>query len=162
MDIYLGTVSEVIDTDKFVIKFTIREVVEDAKAYPVDTFDEPNIGDPIVVYQLESVFGYCYLYKKLRVADYTRMKLGNSEIDLTNESISITTKNGATVTVSSDGAIQIYSAGSIDIQSDTKISLDAPQIESSGSVVSGAPGPFCAIQVCPYSGQPHTGNIVSK
>ena len=40
MDYRLGKVTSVIDPLKFVIKFTIDIYIEDAIAYPIDTFDE--------------------------------------------------------------------------------------------------------------------------
>lgn len=162
MELYLGTVSEVTDSNKFIIKFDVLNQIESMLAYPIDTFDEPNIGDPIIVYQIESIFGYSYMYKKLRLQDYTRMKLGNSEIDITNDSINITTKDGSMIVISSDGDIVINSNGAIRLQSDSKITIDAPQVSMTGSNVSGGQGPFCSILTCPVTGLPHTGNTVSK
>lgn len=188
MDLYLGTVTEIIDDKKFVIKFTIPGMIENAKAFPVDTFDEPNEGDPLLLYGIETIFGYSYLYKKLRLADHTRMKLLDSIIDIFDDHIEITSKD-TTIMVNGDGTCTIKpkesltietkevslknesttleSSSSFEIKSPT-ITVDGANVTITGGVLtvngSVAPtgsGPFCGITVCPFAGVPHVGPKVT-
>lgn len=163
MDIQLGIVTNIVDPDKFIITFSIADIIQDMKAYPIDVDDQPQIGDPIVLFGLESIYGYSYLYKKQRLLDYTRMKLGNSEIAINGSFISITTKGGNNIVVSADGDLAIHSNSNITISSKSKIKLDSPQIEFPSGKVSGEPnGPFNSIPICPFTKQPHGGNILMK
>ena len=60
-----------------------------AYADPIDTFDQPEVGDPIVLYEIESVFGFSFMYKKQRLFDHTRMKLNKSLVDIFDDHIEI-------------------------------------------------------------------------
>ena len=121
------------------------------------------MGDEIVLYELESILGISYLYKKLRLDDYTRLKIGKTEIDIKNDGINL---------ISGSSQITIHESGSIDISvSDTNtinidggtINLDANTLSAnSGTVIPTGVGPFCAITTCPYTGMPHVGNISKK
>lgn len=177
MKTYLGTVTGVTDPNKFVIKFEIPNVIQDAIAFPIETTDEPNEGNQILVYEMESIFGFSFLYKKLRLEDYTRMKIGDSIIELHNDSINIATSGGGDISISSSGDIDIKSDNNINIRSGSNLNLkiegnaninvsgtatlDASRIKfPNRSVTPTGSGPFCAIAVCPYTGQPHVGNTV--
>jgi len=89
MDLALGKVTEIVNPEKFIIKFTIEDSIEDAVAYPIDTFDELNIGDPILIYGLDTIFGMSFIYQKQRLFDHTRLKLGDQLIDIMKDRITI-------------------------------------------------------------------------
>lgn len=178
MDYKLGRVTEVVDPLKFIIKFTIDNYIEDAIAYPIDTFDEPNVGNPVQIYEIESILGWSFVYKKQRLTDYTRLKLGNSTLEITDEGINILTSSGNDVFINSDGGITINSNGNINItsggtvnvkgegnvkiESGATLSLKGGLIKSeNNSVAATGNGPFCAIKICPYTGQPHVGNTIT-
>lgn len=177
MDYKLGRVTSIVDPLRFVIKFTIDNYIEDAVAYPIDTFDEPNVGNPIQVYEIESILGWSFVYKKQRLDDYTRLKLGNSTVEITDEGINILTSSGNDVFINSDGGVTINSAnninisssgniningsGNVNVESSSTLSLKGSMIKSqNSSVPPTGKGPFCAIKICPYTGQPHVGDTV--
>lgn len=166
----IGRVSKVVDKKKFIIKATISGLVEDIIAYPIEGSDEPEVGEEVVLFGLETVFGFSYLYKKMRLFDFTRFKFGDSVIQLTENGIAIQTKNGKDILIHSNGDIDVESDATINIKgksnisvtSETSIKLKAPKIEMPVGNVAPNPagGPFNAIKVCPYTGAPHSGNIV--
>lgn len=174
-----GIVSGVYNPNTFVIKFTVKNYIEDAIAYPADLApDEPNKGDPVLIYETETIFGYSFLYTKLRLKDHIRMKLGNSSIEIHDDRINVNTENGNTVIITSDGNITVSSKSDINIESSggavTVKGTSSVNIESSGTInlkgniksnAKGNPaakGPFCAIPVCPVTNLPHTTNIVME
>lgn len=173
-----GVVTEIYDPYKFVIKFTIEGEIENAIAYPVDTFDEPNVGDPVEIEELESIFGYSFTYKKLRLKNHTRLKLGKSTVELDENGINITTDKGNTVFIDSDGAITISSSSNIDVISKSSINIKAEgnidlnckgtvnvkagTVQAKGTVQPSVEGgPFNALKVCPYTGQLHSGSVIN-
>lgn len=162
MDILLGIVTKIEDPNKFIIRFSVADIIQDMIAYPADVYDNPELNEPVIVYSLETIFGYSYMYSKQRLKDFTRIRIGNSDITLTKDMVAITTENGNNIVVSSDGDVQIKSNGGITVSSETQIQLDAPQIKFPAGQVSGTSGPFNTIPVCPFSGAPHSGNILSK
>ena len=105
-DIMLGVVSKIEDPNKFIIRFTIESLIEDCIAYPFDTFDQPEIGDPIVLFGLESILGYSYMWSKQRHFDYTRLKHTDSVIEIKNEEINI---------IIGSSSIKMKKNGTIDI-----------------------------------------------
>lgn len=148
MDIYLGKVTEVPDDGsderlKFVIKFEIKDYLENQVAYPIDTFDEPNVDDPVILYRIESIFGYSFLYKKLRLDDHTRLKIEKTWIDLFTDKLEICLgddkkvnivldENGASsislgdsseVTIEKDSGITIKGKSTITIEGDNSVEI---------------------------------------
>jgi hypothetical protein len=109
MNIILGRISEIVDEHKFVIKFNSPGLIdEQCLAYPVDTFDEPNVDDEILLFSLNDKFEYSWFYKKLRLEDHTRLKLLESLIDVTKDSIEIHTSDGRQkIFLQKDGTLEI-------------------------------------------------------
>jgi len=174
MDLYLGTVTEIVDDKKFIIKFKIPSLIEGAEAYPVDTFDEVVEGDPILLYGLETIFGYSYLYKKLRLDDHTRLKLLDSLVDIFDDHIEITSKD-TSIMINSDGSCTIKpkesltvetkeyklnSSSSAELKSAT-VTITGGELTVNGMVTPTGSGPFCGITVCPFTGLPHVGSKVT-
>jgi len=183
MEVRFGVVTDVIDPLKFVIKFKVSGYIEDAVAYPVVAKDEPNKDDPVLIYVIENKFGWSYMYEKIKLKDFIRHKLGNSEIDITEENIAIKTKEGNEVIIDANGSITIKSAKEINIESDTdvninatgdinlktngEVELDAPSISLKGSYLpdmstAGSKGGFSCIPNCLYLGAPHSCTRVIK
>lgn len=152
---------------KFIIQFTAKGVVEDATAYPASVTDQPEVGEEIMVFELETVFGFCYLYQKMKTEDNTRFRIGNSLVDIQPDCIDIACKNGNTISITSDGDLTVSTNGNLQlsIKGDADISvggncaLSAASVEmpQTGTVAPTGTGPFCAITTCPYTGLPHTG-----
>ena len=175
MNIRLGSVTSIVDSSKFIIRFSVPKFIEDQIAYPMDVYDEPNIGDPIVLFELESVFGLSYMYSKERLRDFTRLKIGESTVELKNDKINIKS-NGGNVVVDAKGDIIIKSASTLSIKSDSNLSIESTgDITVKGGKVSligskvempnrtpiaTGTGPFNCIPVCPFTGQPHSSNFV--
>lgn len=179
MDIMLGTVSSIVDSNKFVIKFTTKEVIENAIAYPIQNSDEPNIGDPIVLYQLETFYGYSYLWQKLRLKDFTRLKLGNSVINITEEGIDIQASSGNEVYIESSGdmtvlcrsntTMHVNETADVTVVGDLNLNVGGNikvtgcksiEVPAGGTVNATGSGPFNAIKVCPYTSAPHCGSKI--
>jgi len=105
-DIMLGVVSKIENPDKFVIRFTIKGYLEDCIAYPFDNDDQPVVGDPIVLFGLENVYGYSWMYKKQRLLEHTQFKHTDSVINIKKDNITI--KSGdAIIELTKDGKITI-------------------------------------------------------
>lgn len=175
MNISLGRVSKIEDPLKFIIRFTIEEVIEDCIAYPIDTFDELNEGDPVLLYEIESIFGFSYLYKKLRLYDYTRLKLKDSQINIKEDIIEIFHK-GSIIRILDNEDIEIEAKSNIKVTSEKDINIEAQsnctvkspkvkitggQLDTKGQVAPTGSGPYCGITVCPFVGLPHVGPTVT-
>lgn len=165
MDVIPAVVSAVEDDKKFVIRFTVEGLIDNMIAYPIDVTDEPQIGDPILVLRLETIFGYCFMYNKMRLNDVTRLKLKNAEIDITEDAVIISAENkekgsSSTVVVNKEGDVEINCSSDIVISSNNKIELSAPIVKCEGRVIPDGQGPFCAIDVCPVTGLPTRGSMV--
>jgi hypothetical protein len=125
MAVKLGTVASIIDPNKFIITFNVPEFIEGMIAYPLDVYDEPRIGDPVWCYPLENKFNLSWVYTKERLLDYTRLKLGNSTVNIRPSSIDIETRSGNTININADGDITISSNNKILINSSSDINVDA-------------------------------------
>jgi len=73
--------------DRFVVYFDIPMLLTEQIAYPIEVNEQPEVGDEILVFELESVFGVSYLYSKLHLDNFIRFCIGNSSIKLTNDKI---------------------------------------------------------------------------
>jgi hypothetical protein len=154
-NIMLGTVSKIEDPNKFIIRFTIEDYIEDCIAYPIDTFDQPEVGDPIVLFGLESILGYSWMWQKQRLFDHTRLKHDDSVIEIKTDEINI---------VRGSSSIKMKKGGDIEI-SGSNVVITGPNhngnLTTSGTVAATGNGPYCALKYCPYSGVPHVGSKVS-
>lgn len=157
------------DRKLFVIRFDAKGVVEDATAYPVGVLDQPEVGEEVLVFELETVFGYCYMYQKVKTEGNTRLRIGGNLIDIHDDGIDIECRDGGDISISADGDIDISATKgmTVDIKGDADItvkgrcSLSAKTISlPNGTVAPTGSGPFCAIPTCPYTGQPHVGNTL--
>ena len=165
----IGRVSQVTDDHKFVIKATITGLIENVTAYPLESCDEPEVGEEIVLFELENEFGYSYFYKKARLFDFTRFKFNDCLIQLTENGITIQTENDKEILINSSGDITLKGSSdlTVNIEGNAKISarsvkVTANQIEfPAGSVVPSMSGPFNCIKTCPYTGQPHAGTMMT-
>lgn len=188
--IYLGTVSKVVDPKKFVIEADVKGLIEGVPAYPVDTFDELAVGDPVVLWQLETVFGYSYLYQKLRLYDHTRMKIGDCCIDidgngdsaeagtitLKNADVTVVIKAGGNIEITNSadykqetsGNVQIKASGNCNIEASgncevksPKVTITGGQCTIKGTVSPTGSGALCGIPACLFTGAPHSGETAS-
>lgn len=134
METYFGYVDEVKDNKKFVIKFTVKNIIEKAIAYPIDTFDEPNIGDPVIIYAIESIFGWSFMWKKLRLKDHTRMKLLESLIDIYDDHIEIHAGGTEEANPGDDAQslIWIDKDGSISVKAKKEVTVETPKVTVKG------------------------------
>jgi hypothetical protein len=151
MDILLGMVSKIEDPDKFVIRFTVEGLIKDCIAYPIDTFDQPEKGDPVVLYKLGGSFGSSYLWQKQRHFDYTRLKHTDSVIEVKNEEVNI---------ITGSSSIKMKKGGDIEI-SGSNVVITGGNLTTIGTANNDTIGPYCALKFCPYSGVPHVGSKVS-
>ena len=152
MNIYLGVVSKVTDDLKFIIEFTVEGLIENCIAYPIDTFDQPEVGDPIVLYEIESVFGFSFMYKKQRLFDHTRMKLNKSLVDIFDDHIEIHAgETESVITVNDDGSIKLTSTNKVVIESQLTEIVNATPTAAIPSIS----GNLNCITKCPLLGIDH-------
>lgn len=161
---FLGKVTKVetnsssgTDRLKFVILFTAEGIVSDAIAYPLNTFDQPEVGDEVAIFELETVFGYSYLYQKLKLNEDTRLRVEGSTIDIDKDRIAIKSENGDVSIKLKKGDFDINVNGNINLTVNGSIKLEGNAFVPPDATGNGA---FCAIKVCPYTGQPHVGNEI--
>jgi len=145
MELKFGKVTEIVDSNKFIVKFTVEDDIEDAVAYPIDTFDEPNVGDPIQIYGIDTVFGMSFVYQKQRLFDHTRIKLGEQMVDITDHNVTITsaleteddgtygdsddgvkvaTGKGRTIEIDADGKIVVHSGKNTEVTIDKNLNIE--------------------------------------
>jgi hypothetical protein len=175
---YLGVVTKVEDPKKFVIRATVEDLIEDVIAYPIDVYDEPYVGEPIEVRQIETIYGYSFVYQKQRLRDHTLLKIGDCVVDLDGNgesadagtitikiaNASIVLKNGgdievttaANIKVKADGNCNIEASGSCEVKS-PKVTITGGQCTIDGSVAPTGKGAFCGIPACLFTGAPHVG-----
>jgi hypothetical protein len=123
MNWYLTTVSKVVDSDKFTIEFSIKGFISDCIAYPMDTFDQPEVGDPVAVLQIDPIMGSSFIYKKLRLSDYTKLKLTDSEVGVYKDKIKLQSKD-ANMLITNENDITITSdKANIKVDKDNNITL---------------------------------------
>jgi hypothetical protein len=158
-EIILGVVSKVEDPNKFIIRFTTEDYIEDCIAYPIDTFDQPEVGDPIVLFGLESVLGYSYLWQKQRLFDHTRLKHDDSIIEIKTDEINIVT-GSSSIKMKKGGDIEIKGSSSIKIDS-SNVTITGGKLTAKGTANNDTLGFFNPLKFCPYSGAPHCGSIAS-
>lgn len=151
MRMILGKCTEIVDPLRFVIRFTSKGLIEDkCIAYPIDTFDEPELDCEVVLFELETKYGYSWLWKKMRLFNHTREKILGTVLDMYEDKMELHTGDGAEV-----------------IQLDSKsktITYDAQMQKTCPGVVTPDPrgGPWCAVPVCPLTGLPHQGHMLTR
>lgn len=176
MNIFLAKVTKVGDDESrgtnkklFVIRFDAKGVIEDASAYPVGVCDQPEVGEEVLVFELETVFGFCYMYQKLKTEGNIRFRMGGNLIDIREDGIDMECRDGSGVSISAEGDINISSdkglsisvKGNADVDVEGKCTLKAQSVSfPNGTVAPTGQGPFCAIVTCPYTGMPHVGNTL--
>lgn len=133
--IALGKITEVLDDNtypktKFVIKVDIAGEVEDAIAFPLDTLDQPELGEEVLIFRVETIFGFSYLWKKLKLNDDTRLKVLGSVIDITKDGITISSDPeedkedpSSTIYIAKDGSVTISTSDKIDIITTNNLNL---------------------------------------
>jgi hypothetical protein len=123
MSLYLGVVKEIVNSDTFIIKAQIKGFLESVTAYPFAVYDQPEVGEPILLETIESIFGMSFIYNKDRLADYTRLKLTDSEIGVYKDKIKLQSKN-ANILITNENDITITSdKANIKVDKDNNITL---------------------------------------
>jgi hypothetical protein len=123
MSLYLGVVKEVVNSDTFIIKAQIKGFLESVTAYPFAVYDQPEVGEPILLETIESIFGMSFIYNKDRLADYTRLKLTDSEIGVYKDKIKLQSKD-ANILITNENDITITSdKANIKVDKDNNITL---------------------------------------
>jgi hypothetical protein len=141
----------ILDSDKFIIGFTIEGCLEDRIAYPIDTFDQPEVGDPIVLFRLASIPSSSWMWSKQKHFDHTRLKHTDSVIEIKNDQINITTGKSS---------IKMKKGGDIEING-SDVVITGGNLTTKVTANTDTMGPYCALKFCPYSGAPHIGSKVS-
>ena len=182
---YIGTITEIIDPDLYQIKIDIPGVTKEALALPMrGEVDEPQVGNVVLVKSLDPIFQSVYLYSKLKentyigfrsrgkmcniTPDYITIEIvaeGNVDVKITGNA-TITIEGNKEVKVSGNETVTVE--GNQDIKVSGNCTIDSPKVQITGGqlTVNGTAAPngqgaFCGIPVCPFSGAPHIGNMIS-
>lgn len=92
---YLGEITQIVRNDEefnyaYAVKFTVKDVIDEALAFPFrNENDEPVVGDKILLYNLDTIFGSAFLYTKLKEDDFIGFRSNGKTISITDESIDI-------------------------------------------------------------------------
>lgn len=182
----LGKITSVEDKLKFIIKATIPGEVEDVIAYPFDTLDQPEVGEEVVLFRIETVFGYSYLWQKVKLNDDTRIKVLGSVIDVTQDGITIKSDTEedsedpkSFVQINNDGKVIVQTKDNVLIKTDNSVDIETKELNITSNtsefkgtgnkvIIKGISSPdpqlqgaFCAIPTCPFTGAPHVGNTIN-
>ena len=187
-DFYIGTITGLSDLgtkEHHVIIAAIPGIVEDITAFPYGSnLDEPKIGDPVLICNLDPIYNSFYVYQKLKENDFIGFRSSGKMVDITPESITIgifdkdkeysdgerpecsskiviDKDNNVTlegdnlnITVKSDC---IISGSNITVKGD--VNITDGDLTVNGTASPSGFGPFCAIPICPYTGSTHVGNV---
>jgi hypothetical protein len=66
----------------YIIKFTVPGRIEEAKAIPLNSWDRPNEGDEVQIFELESAFGCLYTYHKMGDRDTKIHKMQTDKFEV--------------------------------------------------------------------------------
>lgn len=187
MNNLVGTVVEVVDPVLYVIKVNVPGVHNGLVASPRRSeLDEPKVGDQVLVDILDSnLFSY-NLYTKVKEDEFNGMRSQGKVLDMKADEITLGIFDGeykeadspectSFIKIKSDGTIQITGMklkievdGEVDLKASGSVKVDSPDVKISGGklTVNGnasptGSGPFCGIKICPFTGAPHVGNMVS-
>lgn len=155
---YLGKIVEVEDRLLYKIWVSIDTVVDRAPAFPLrGEVDEPKVGDQVLLYCIDNVFGSVYLYSKLKEDDFIGFRSNGKLISITPESITmkvyegddyesvkseITMTNDGSITIKSDNKIDVIATSDVSISTDSNINITAEAditIKSTGTTTINSP-----------------------
>lgn len=137
---YIATVSKIELEEKpkrFVIRFSIDDFITDAKAYPLETDETPEVGDKVAIWAIDNILGQSFIYQKLRTEDFTQVRYNNNRIKLDEDSINI----------ESDDSSKLKTYG-------------IAQPSTTGAPGDPTIGPYNCITICPLTGMPHCSSNV--
>lgn len=100
----------------------------------------------------------CTEYNKTHILHKISSSKGETTIEQCGDKILIKAQN-STITINSDGDINIKSKN-ITVEGD-KIEVKGSQFIRKGKSNTDMQGGFCGIPVCPFTGAPHTGSIIT-
>lgn len=131
MRVYEGIISKIVDPETFEVEITVKGLFKGMRAYAYDLSDQPEIGDPVLVKELDSeMLGQTLIYQKLRTGTKTRLSIGDNKIEIDQGGIVISTPAGA---VSIDNT-------NIEVYAETNLKLIAPKIDITGALtINGIP-----------------------
>lgn len=153
MNVYVGVITKVLNDTNFTIEFTIKGYLEACKAYPIDVLDKPQVKDSIIIYEIDSeLFGFSYLYQKLRIKDFTRISIGSTQVLINKEDITISSGKSS-ITIDQDNNISIDSNTDIRIDANTRLDVTAPVVNITSPTVT-VKGNMNVIGVLTVNGNP--------
>lgn len=171
---YPGCVSKIIDPETYQIEVDIPGYIEGLKCFPWrGELDEPKVGDLVLVQELDSDFHSYALWRKLKEDKFIGIRSNGKMIDITPDSIVIgvfdKTKEykdnekpevKTSIKLTNDGNIEISGEGDITIKS-SNVTVTGGKLTVKGQANNSSDGPFNCLPVCPFSGAPHSGSLVS-
>lgn len=109
-DIYIGTISSIINYEDAVIEFSIPNVAKSGKAYSLMMEKKPAVGDEVVLLRLNSHLNNMWYYLNVTQSGEFILHYGDAKITMKDGNISI---SGATVNIMtpSDHESQDYFGG---------------------------------------------------
>lgn len=96
IDIYIGTISSIIDYKDAIIEFSIPNVAKSGKAYSLMMEKKPAIGDEVVLLRLNSHLNNMWYYLNVTQSGEFILHYGDAKITMKDGNISI---SGVTVNI---------------------------------------------------------------
>lgn len=152
IEIYLGSVREVIDRTTYEITADIPGVAQEIRAYPYSRgeMDEPVSGNLIYLMSLDPVYHSLYLYTKVKENDFIGIRSNGKMLDITPDYVSLGVYDSektspdeerpdletSYVKMDSSGNIEIMATGdkTVKVDGDAKVEIGgSSEVKISGS-----------------------------
>lgn len=177
---FLGTIKEVLDPDLYHIKIDIPGLAREVEAFPMrGEIDEPRVGDPVLVRDVDPIYHSIYLYSELKEDKFIGIRSRGKIIKIDEDEIRIgifdpdekyekkeppIPEITSWIKIDKKGNVEISGERDITVRTSRSATVEANNVTITGGTlnVSGSTpptggGPFCAIPVCPLTGAPHIG-----
>lgn len=187
---FIGTITEILDPDLYIVKVDIPGITIGATAYPMrGEIDEPQEGNIVLVRCLDSIYQSYYMFSKLKENSVIGFRSRGKVVNITEEKITVGIFSADTkykdeeipnitswIEISKDGNIDIKGEGTFTLNIDKNaeinvlgsttltskdVTITGGSLTISGTASATGEGGFCAIPVCPFTGAPHIGHIIS-
>lgn len=169
-----GTVTKVIDPVTYQIEVDVPGYIEGLKCFPWrGELDEPKEGDLVLIQELDADYHSYALWRKLKEDQFIGFRSNGKMIDITPDAITIGVFDKSkkykdtekpemktSIKITGEGKIEITGGGDITIKS-SNVTVTGGKLTVKGQSNNSSDGPFNCLPVCPFSGAPHSGSMVS-
>lgn len=177
---FLGTIKDILDPDLYRVKIDIPGLAREVEAFPMrGELDEPRVGDPVLIRDVDPIYHSFYLYSELKEDEFIGIRSRGKIIEIKEEKIKIgifdpdekyeekdppVPKITTWFEIDEKGNVLVSAEKDIKVVSKTSATVEAKEVTitggtliTNGSVPPQGAGPYCAIPVCPVTGALHSG-----